>query len=150
MRHCTTFVFAYSRVILVLAEVLRQKDRWVYIRVSIQAETRVGRWCLGQIASKDLRLNAGSNQALYRPRTQEKSQPSRLSSPMASGETLTFPSKGELNVAVLAQSSEATHAANTLPLTQKQLTLKLNMLARHTLAIPKSYHRGRSVIQCIA
>ncbi|MDR9767267.1 NiFe hydrogenase [Shewanella baltica] len=107
--------FAYSRVILVLAEVLRQKGiDWVYIQGKHNRPKLAwidGAWA--QIASKDL----GSTQAQTKhfiapePLREKVSLHGYQAQWQAAKRSRSH--QGELNVAVLPQSSEATHTANT-------------------------------------
>lgn len=107
--------FAYSRVILVLAEVLRQKGiDWVYIQGQHNRPKLTwldGAWA--QIASKDL----GSTQAQTKhfiapePLREKVSLHGYQAQWQAAKRSRSH--QGELSVAVLPQSNEATHAANT-------------------------------------
>ncbi|WAL77224.1 NiFe hydrogenase [Shewanella sp. DAU305] len=107
--------FAYSRVILVLAEVLRQKGiDWVYIQGKHNRPKLAwvdGAWA--QIASKDL----GSTQAQTKhfiapePLREKVSLHGYQAQWQAAKRSRSH--QGELSVAVLAQSSETANAANT-------------------------------------
>lgn len=107
--------FAYSRVILVLGEVLRQKGvDWVYIKGPHNRPKLAwvdGAWA--QIASHDL----GSTQAQTKhfiapePLREKVSLHGYQAQWQAAKRSRSH--QGELSVAVLAQSSEAAHAANT-------------------------------------
>jgi hypothetical protein len=107
--------FAYSRVILVLAEVLRQKGiDWVYIQGQHNRPKLAwldGAWA--QIASKDLSSVQTQTKHFIAPEPLREKVSLHGYQAQWQAAKRSRSHQGELSVAVLAQSSEATHTANT-------------------------------------